>query len=184
MKISAPKRATVTNAMTSQQQVLAHLGNALLSAQIVERFLALLLAEPEEPRGSGVLEAFAAKAKATRLAALESLLRKIRAEGRSVPELDAELRKFLRQRNKLVHCFQELGRWDFASDRDCNRCVNFLRGFIDRAASLQHLFVSAISVRDVSFGTSVAMNEADRYAHDYRTVYAPLSIRWSSSTGE
>jgi len=169
--------------MTTQQEVLAHLGGALLAAQIVERFLALMLNPPGEARDEGALEAFAAKSKPARLKALGEMLHALREGGRSVPELDAELRRFLKKRNKLVHSFHTLGRWNFENDRDCDECVTFLRGFIDRAASLQHLFVSALSAKDVRYDTSISKAEADRYAHDYTTIYSPLSIRWTKRVG-
>jgi len=41
--------------MSRQQEVLAHLGGALLAAQIVERFLALMLKPPGESRYEGLL---------------------------------------------------------------------------------------------------------------------------------
>jgi hypothetical protein len=169
--------------MTRQQEVLAHLGGALLAAQIVERFLTLMLKAPGDVRDEGALEAFAAKPKTARLEALGQMLLALREGGRSVPELDTELRRFMKQRNKLVHCFHELGRWNFENDKDCDRCVTFLRGFIDRAASIQHLFVSALSAKGVHYKSDISEAEADRYAHDYRTVYSPLSIRWTKRIG-
>jgi hypothetical protein len=169
--------------MTRQQEVLAHLGGALLAAQIVERFLALMLEPSGEPRRDGALELFATRTKLARHEALGKMLVALREDGWSVPELDTELKRFLKERNKLVHCFQTLGRWNFHTDHDCDRCVTFLRGFLDRAAALQNLFVSALSVRDVHFGTRISKEDADKYAHDYRTVYSPLSIRWTERLG-
>lgn len=169
--------------MSRQQEVLAHLGGALLAAQTVERLFSLLLKLPGEGRDEGVLEAFAAKSKPARLKALGQMLHALREGGRSVPELDTELRRFLKERNKLVHCFHTLGRWNFKNARDCDECVTFLRGFIDSAASLQHLFVSALSAKDVHYGISISKAEAERYAHDYRTIYSPLSIRWTKRVG-
>ncbi len=169
--------------MTSQEEVLAHLGGALLAAQIVERFVIMLL-EPSPIRGdAGGLETFVAKSKAARSTLLKKMLHELRERGRSVPALDSELRRFLKDRNKLVHSFQDLGDWNFRRERDCDGCVTFLRDFIDRAASLQHLFVSVMSIRDVQFGTRVPKVEADRYANDFRTVYKPLEIRWAERIG-
>ena len=163
--------------MSRQQEVLAHLGGALLAAQIVERFLALML------RPTSEAEAFAAKPKPARLEALRKMLHALRAHRRSVSELDTELRRFLKERNKLAHCFHLLGRWNFDNDRDCDECVTYLRGFIDRASSLQHLFVDAMSAKDLHYGTNISKADSDRYAHDYRTVYSPLSIRWTKRVG-
>ena len=106
--------------MTRQQEVLAHLGGALLAAQIVERLLTLMLNPPGKARDEDALEAFAAKSKPARLEALGQVLRALSEGGRSVPDLDTELRRFLKERNKLAHCFHELGRWDFENDRDCD----------------------------------------------------------------
>jgi|RhiMethySRZTD1v2_1073278.scaffolds.fasta_scaffold1310123_1 hypothetical protein len=169
--------------MSRQQEVLAHLGGALLAAQIVERFLALMLKSPDETLDERALEEFAAKSKPARLQALAQMLQTLRDGGRSVPALDTELRRFLKERNKLVHRFHALGRWNFRNDRDCDACVTFLRGFIDRAASIQHLFVSALSAKDVHYGGNLSKADADRYAHDSRTVYSPLSIRWTKRVG-
>jgi hypothetical protein len=126
---------------------------------------------------------FVSKSKAARLSLLKKMLRDLRERGRSVPQLDSELRRFLKDRNKLVHSFQDLGTWNFRRDKDCDGCVTFLRDFIDRAASLQHLFVSAMSVRDAQFGTRVSKAASDRYASDYKTVYGPLAIRWTERIG-
>jgi len=77
--------------MSRQQEVLAHLGGALLAAQIVERFLTLMLKPPGEARDEGALEAFAAKSKPARLEDLGKMLHALREGGRSVPELDTRL---------------------------------------------------------------------------------------------
>jgi hypothetical protein len=170
-------------AMTRQEEVLAHLGSALLSAQIVERFVTLML-EPSPGRSNeGGLASFISKPKRTRSVLLKKMLQDLRDSGRTVPELDTELRRFLKDRNKLVHDFQALGTWDFRRNNDCESCITFLRHFIDRAASLQHLFVSAMSVRDAHFGTRVSKDDGDKYADDYKAVYHPLSIWWTKRLG-
>ena len=172
--------------MSRQQAVLAHLGSALLSAQIVQRFFAPMLELPDEMREEaeeGILEAFAAKAKPARLKALAQMLHALRqGDGRCLNSI-LSCEDFLKERNKSIHCFQALGRRNLENDRDCDDCVIFLRGFIDRAASLQHLFVSALSVREVQYRTSNAKDDANRYANDYTTVYLPLSIRWATRVG-
>jgi hypothetical protein len=169
----------MANHMTRQQEVLAHLGGALLSAQIVERYWILML-EPSPARSNeSGLDMFVSKSKVDRLVHLKKMLKDLREREWSVPKIDAELRRFLKDRNKLVHRFQDLGSWNFRRADDCDGCVTFLRAFIDRATSLQHLFVSAISVRDVQLGTRVSKVEADRYAKACRRFYAPLEIRWT-----
>ena len=107
------------------------------------------------------------------------MLRDLEDRGQSLPQIDADLQRFLKDRNKLVHCFQDLGAWNFTCDKDCHECVTFLREFIDRAAAVQHHFVDALSMRDVQFGTRVSASQSKTYAEDYRRVYEPLQIRWS-----
>jgi hypothetical protein len=165
--------------MTRQQDVLAYLGEALLAAQIVERFVAFMLAPSVKKDTEGVLEAFASKSKAERHVALQRILKELQRDGRSVPALDAELRKFLKERNKLVHRFHEIDTWDFRKERDCDACVVFLKGFMERAGSLNHLFVSALSVRSVHYGVRISKAASERYANDVKTIYSPLTIRWA-----
>lgn len=98
-------------------------------------------------------------------------------------KLDEKLRRFQDRRNELVHCFHKVGGWDFRRDEDCHACVTFLREFIDRSASLQHLFVSVLSMRDKTFRTRVPEAESKQYAQDYKAVYVPLSVRWTERIG-
>jgi hypothetical protein len=170
----------MVNAMTRPQEVLAHLGGALLAAQIVERFVVLML-EPSSARDDTIvgLNAFVRRSKNNRLLILKRMLRDIDPNGRLLQQLDADLRRFLKDRNKLVHRFQDLGEWNFRKAKECDECVTFLRDFIDRAAVVQHHFVTALSVRDVKYKTRVSVAQAKSYAKDYRRVYEPLQIRWS-----
>jgi hypothetical protein len=171
--------------MTRPQEVLAHLGSALLAAQIVERFIGLMLkpsrASDDTPVG---LDAFVRSAKAHRLELLKRTLRTLDVHDKLLQQLDADLRLFLKDRNKLVHRFQDLGAWNFKKDKDCYRCVTFLREFIDRAAEVQHHFVSALSIRDAKYKTRVSMAQSKSYVKDYQRVYGPLQFRWSDRIGD
>jgi hypothetical protein len=61
--------------------------------------------------------------------------------------------------------------------------VTFLRDFIDRAAAVQHHFVSALSIRDARYKTRVSARQSNSYKKDYRRVYEPLQIRWNDRIG-
>lgn len=120
--------------ITRPQEVLAHLGGALLAAQIVERFVGLML-EPSSVnnKAHAGLDAYLRKPKSNRLLLLKRMLQDLNASGNLLQQLDADLRRFLKDRNTLVHRFQDLGVWNFKKDKDCDACVAFLREFIDRA---------------------------------------------------
>lgn len=165
---------------THQHEVLAHIGNALLSAQIVEQFVALLL-EPSPTSGSdgGSIEIYARKPKEHRLAQLRRALRDVKSYEKGLSQLDVQLRQFQKDRNKLVHKFQELGTWDLRREGDCYDCVSFLRDFIKRAAALNNQFVTALSVRDVKHRTRVSGAQSKRYKADFRRVFGPLEICWA-----
>jgi hypothetical protein len=170
----------MVNAMTRPQEVLAHLGGALLAAQIVERYVVLML-EPSSASDDTIvgLNAFVRRSKSNRLLILKRMLRDLDPGGKLLQRLDADLRRFLKDRNILVHRFQDLGAWNFKKVKDCDKCVTFLRDFIDRAAVVQHHFVTALSLRDVKYKTRVSVAQLKRYEKDYRRVYKPLEIRWS-----
>jgi hypothetical protein len=165
--------------MTRQQEVLAHLGGALLAAQIVERFIAVAIAAEPVQAGASNLELFLARPSRERKSQLRKMLADLRAGGWSVPKLESALRRFAKGRNKLVHCFHTLGNWDFRRVKDCDACITFLKDFIDQSSSLQHLFVSVISIRDEHYKTRVPRRTGDEYAKDYREVYSALNIRWA-----
>jgi len=165
--------------MTRQQEVLAHLGGALLAAQIVERFSAVVIAAEPAQAGRSNLDLFLARPSRERKSQLREMLADLRAGGWGVPELESALRRFAESRNKLVHCFHTVGDWDFRNVKDCDACITFLKGFIDQSSSLQHLFVSVISIRDRHYKTRVPRRAGDEYAKDYREVYSPLDIRWA-----
>lgn len=164
--------------LARKREVLAHIGGALLAAQVVERFLDLLLKIPGDAQAPSSFSALVSNARQERQQALAHLLSELRKSGPLASGLETDLKRFLRDRNKLAHSFAELGRWDFTRNEDCERCVQFLRDFIDRAASLQHLFVSALSARNVHLRVEASSPEADRYASEYRRVYEPLAVRW------
>ncbi|MEQ1579078.1 MAG: hypothetical protein ABL964_00660 [Steroidobacteraceae bacterium] len=165
--------------MTNQEEVLAHLGNALLAAQVVERFVGFALSAEPLQKDSEALDLFLARSWLERSAHLREVLAALGTHGWEVEKLDIELRRFQESRNKLVHCFHTLGAWDFRKVEDCHECVTFLRDFIDQSASLQHLFVSVLSMRDRTFRTRVPASESNQYAKDYREIYLPLTVRWT-----
>jgi hypothetical protein len=165
--------------VTSQEEVLAHLGEALLSAQIVERFVGFTLSAEPIQNGGALLDLFLARPWLERYAHLRAILAALDGHGWDVKNLDTELRRFQERRNKLVHCFQTLGEWDFRKPEDCHACVTFLRDCIDHSAAIQHLFVSVLSKRDVQFRTRVPESEDKQYAKDYKEVYNPLRVRWT-----
>jgi hypothetical protein len=166
--------------MTSQEEVLAHLGEALLSAQIVERFVGFTLSAEPIQKGGAPLDLFLARSWLERSAHLRDILAALDGDRWDVPKLDSELRLFQDRRNKLVHCFQTLGEWDFRKPEDCHGCVTFLRDFIDHSAEIQHLFFSVLSIRDMQFRTCVPESEKNQYAKDYKKVYLPLTVRWTN----
>jgi hypothetical protein len=166
-------------AMTNQQEVLAHLGGALLSAQVVERFIGFALSAEPNQTGGAAIDLFLARPRQERAAHLREILKSLNESGWDASRLDAELKRFQESRNKLVHCFHMIGSWDFRRAEDCVTCVTFLRDFIDHSASIQSLFVSVLSMRDVQFRTHLPDAESKQYAKDYKEVYAPLSIRWT-----
>jgi hypothetical protein len=51
--------------------------------------------------------------------------------------------------------------------------------FIDQSASLQHLFVDVISIRDKHYKAQVPGEAGKQYKLDFQRVYSPLSIRWA-----
>jgi hypothetical protein len=165
--------------MTRQQEVIAHLGGALLAAQDVERLVAFAIAAKPRKKGASTLDLFLARPRRVRISQLRSILADLCAVGWTVPNLESALRRFAKDRNKLVHCFHMLGDWDFRRTKDCDACVTFLRGFIDQSSSLQHLFVTALSMRDKHYKTQVPRADADQYERDCKKVYNPLSIRWA-----
>src|SRR5262245_45810528 len=129
-----------------QQEALAHIGGALLSAQLVEHFVVLFLSPSAiEKSDAAGLNAFLAGSKSKRRERLKRALTKLKGHEIRLTQLERNLDLFLKDRNKLVHCFPDLGSWNFAKARDCHACVSFLRAFIDRAAALQHDFVTLLS---------------------------------------
>lgn len=67
--------------MTRQQEVLAHLGGALLAAQIVERFVGFAIAAEPLRAGGSNLELFLARPRRERTSQLRKILADLRAGG-------------------------------------------------------------------------------------------------------
>jgi hypothetical protein len=162
-----------------QQEALAHIGGALLSAQLVEHFVVLFLC-PSDIDGADVaaLNAFLAGSKLKRHKRMRGALAKLSGHKSKLTQLERDLNRFLKDRNKLVHSFPDLGVWNFTKARDCHACVSFLRDFIDRAAVLQHEFVSLLSMRDAQFKTRVSELQSKVYARNFKRVHGPLNVRW------
>jgi hypothetical protein len=170
--------------MTAKQQlVLAHIGGALLMAQLIERFLGLLL-RPSPGQDAGTyVERFDSALRPERQQALGRLLAILRSGGPMAPGLESMLDRFLTERNKLAHHLPDLGSWDLQTDHGQEQCLDFLRGFIDRGASIHHLFASALSAKQHHYGPQLSEQESAKFTSDMQRVYQLVSIRWVSAAG-